>query len=133
MITRIEADGFKSLRSFAVDLEPLTAIVGVNGTGKSNLFDALRFLSRLPAMPLLDALAEGRGTRHDQFSRTATGAIEHIKLAVELLLPPSGEGYAPLRHTRFRYEIGIERNESGSGVETIVVHDEHLTAIARSQ
>lgn len=133
MITRIEADGFKSLRNFAVDLEPLTAIVGVNGTGKSNLFDALRFLSRLPAMPLLDALADGRGTRHDQFSRTPSGAAQHMKLAVELLLPVSAEGRAPLRQTRFRYEIGIERSTSDSGVESITVHHEHLTAIARSE
>jgi predicted ATPase len=70
MITRIEADGFKSLRGFAVDVEPLTAIVGVNGRGKSNVFDALRLISRLPAMSVLDALGEGRGTRRDQFSRT---------------------------------------------------------------
>jgi AAA15 family ATPase/GTPase len=30
MITRVEIDGFKSFRNFAVDLEPLTAIVGPN-------------------------------------------------------------------------------------------------------
>lgn len=133
MITRIEADGFKSLRGFAVDLEPLTAIVGVNGTGKSNLFDALRLLSRLPVMNVVDALVEGRGTRRDQFSRTADGAAQQMSLAVELLLPASSEGRQPLRHTRFRYEIVLERSTSSSGVEPIFLHHEHLTALARSE
>jgi predicted ATPase len=133
MITRVEADGFKSLRGFAVDLEPLTAIVGVNGTGKSNLFDALRLLSRLPTMSVLDALGEGRGTRRDQFSRTAEGAADHLKLAVELLLPAPREGRSPLRHTRFRYEIELERAAAASGVEPMSVRHEHLTALARGE
>ena len=66
MITRIEVDGFKSLRDFAVDLEPLTAIVGPNGVGKSNLFDALQLLSGLADTDVVTALGEGRGGRLDQ-------------------------------------------------------------------
>ena len=30
MITRLEVDGFKSLRDFAVDLEPFTVFIGPN-------------------------------------------------------------------------------------------------------
>ena len=41
MITRLEVDGFKSLRDFAVDLEPCTVLVGPNSAGKSNIMDAL--------------------------------------------------------------------------------------------
>jgi AAA15 family ATPase/GTPase len=47
MITRLEVDGFKSLRNFAVDLEPLTVFVGPNSAGKSNILDALELLSPL--------------------------------------------------------------------------------------
>jgi AAA15 family ATPase/GTPase len=47
MLTRIEIDGFKTFEDFGLDLKPLTAIVGPNASGKSNLFDALRFLSLL--------------------------------------------------------------------------------------
>lgn len=46
MITRLEIEGFKSFGSpsQAVDLSPLTFIVGQNASGKSNLIDSLRFL-----------------------------------------------------------------------------------------
>src|SRR5215813_6230084 len=98
MITRIEADGFKSLRGFAVDLEPLTAIVGANGTGKSNLFDALELLSRLASMDVTAALAGGRGSRRDQFSRTRDDAARSMTLSLEMLLPAGAQ-------TRVRYEI----------------------------
>jgi AAA15 family ATPase/GTPase len=36
MLTRIEIDGFKTFRHFALDLEPFQVIVGPNGVGKSN-------------------------------------------------------------------------------------------------
>ena len=40
MLTRIEIDGFKTFEGFRLDLEPLTAVVGPNASGKFNLFDA---------------------------------------------------------------------------------------------
>jgi putative ribosome biogenesis GTPase RsgA len=82
MITRVEADGFKSLRRFAVDLEPLTVILGANATGKSNLFDVLQILSRLATTDVTTALASGRGSRRDQFSRTADDAVFVMTLAL---------------------------------------------------
>ena len=47
MITRIEIDGFKSFSDFALDLGPFHVIIGANGCGKSNLFDALAFYAWL--------------------------------------------------------------------------------------
>jgi len=47
MLTRLEVDGFKNLIGFAVDFGPYTCIAGQNGTGKSNIFDAIHFLSLL--------------------------------------------------------------------------------------
>ena len=47
MLTRLEVDGFKNLVDFSLDLGPYTCIAGVNGVGKSNIFDAIRFLSLL--------------------------------------------------------------------------------------
>jgi len=49
VITRIEIDGFKTFDGFALDLRPFTAVVGPNASGKSNLFDAIEFVSRLVA------------------------------------------------------------------------------------
>ena len=130
MITRIEVDGFKSLRGFSVDLEPLTAIVGPNGVGKSNLFDALQLLSGLARTDVTAAFGEGRGSRRDQFSRSSHDeAGDTMSLAVELLLvsPPDWNGKW---QSRVRYEIEIEGNTKPSGVEVLSVLREKLTPIA---
>jgi AAA15 family ATPase/GTPase len=66
MITRLEVDGFKSRRDFAVDLEPFTVFIGPNSAGKSNILDALDLLSRLTSAPIAEAFkgaADGASTR----------------------------------------------------------------------
>lgn len=45
MLTRIEVHGFKNLLNLSIDFGPFTCIAGENGTGKSNVFDAIQFLS----------------------------------------------------------------------------------------
>jgi len=45
MITKIEIDGFKTFDNFKIELSPFVIIAGVNGSGKSNLFDAILLLS----------------------------------------------------------------------------------------
>lgn len=64
MLTRLEVDGFKNLLNLQVDLGPFTCIAGVNGAGKSNLFDAIQFLSLLASKSFLDAAQEVRGVVH---------------------------------------------------------------------
>jgi predicted ATP-dependent endonuclease of OLD family len=44
MLTRIEIDGFKTFRDFALDVPPFLVVLGRNASGKSNLFDAIQFL-----------------------------------------------------------------------------------------
>ena len=55
MLTRLKVSGFKNLVDVDVRFGPFTCIAGVNGVGKSNLFDAIHFLSALADRPLLDA------------------------------------------------------------------------------
>ena len=53
---------FKSMRQAYIPLGPLTLLVGRNGSGKSNVLDALAVLSALASgAPLRDALDGGRG------------------------------------------------------------------------
>jgi predicted ATPase len=133
MITRIEVDGFKTFRRFALDLEPFQIIAGPNSAGKSNLFDALKLLAYLAEGSLADALARGRGRIDDQFARLRDGAAKTIALAVELLLPmgvSNGESQDnSLSHTRIRYEVVIERRQLDTGGEELSVLGELLRPI----
>jgi predicted ATPase len=132
MITRVEIDGFKSLRGFSVDLEPLTAIVGPNAVGKSNLFDALQILSRLADTDVTAALGAGRGSRLEQFSRMQGGETgARIGLGVDLLLSPSTAAGA-LPQTRFRYWIELSRERTPAGLDKIVLEGERLEAMAQA-
>ncbi|WP_405801766.1 AAA family ATPase [Streptomyces sp. NBC_01506] len=47
MITRIEVAGFRSFRDCAVDLSPFTVLVGQNGSGKTNLLEAVDLAAQL--------------------------------------------------------------------------------------
>jgi AAA15 family ATPase/GTPase len=45
VVRKLIIQGFRSIRSETVDFENPTFFVGRNGSGKSNLLDALTFLS----------------------------------------------------------------------------------------
>jgi predicted ATPase len=74
MIRRVRLDGYKSFSNVELKLAPLTLIIGSNATGKSNLFDALRILSRLvTSHSLQDAFADHRGDPIEAFSYNKEG------------------------------------------------------------
>jgi predicted ATPase len=57
VLTRIEQHQFKSFRDAELSLGRLTFLVGANASGKSNLFDALRFLQGIGLdLPIADVL-----------------------------------------------------------------------------
>lgn len=60
MLTRLRVSGFKNLVDVDVRFGPFTCVAGPNGVGKSNLFDAIRFLSLLADRPLIEAAQEVR-------------------------------------------------------------------------
>ena len=53
MLTRLHVKGFKNLLDLEVYFGPFTSIAGLNGVGKSNLFDAVRFLHLLTRHPIV--------------------------------------------------------------------------------
>jgi len=61
-INHVHIENFKSLANVDVDLTDLNVLVGVNGIGKSNFIDALRFVR--------DALSNGLGRAINARSRT---------------------------------------------------------------
>src|SRR5690606_38295852 len=60
VLTRLEVDGFKNLLDFSVEFGPFTCIAGPNAIGKSNVFDAIQFLSLLADRTFIEAAAELR-------------------------------------------------------------------------
>ena len=126
MLTRIEIDGFKTFRDFAIDLLPFQVIVGPNAVGKSNLFDALQLLSRLAEADLGTAFQELRGEPREMFSTvTPSQAVDEMTFAAEVLLDPSvrdpwGEDVRP-SHTRIRYKLKLARRKVQKGIERLYV------------
>lgn len=72
MLTRIEIDGFKTFERFGLDLQPFTAIVGPNASGKSNLFDAMQLLAALADHDIHSAMQGLRGEPEEFFRQTGT-------------------------------------------------------------
>ncbi|WP_016908180.1 AAA family ATPase [Streptomyces xiaopingdaonensis] len=118
MLTRLEINGFKNLLDLAVDFGPFTCIAGENGTGKSNVFDAIQFLSLLADQSMMEAAQEVRGEhgeRHgdprDLFWKGYGPGDHRMRFAAEMIVPQDIEddfGRAASPTTTFlRYELEI--------------------------
>jgi predicted ATPase len=115
MITRLEVDGFKSLRDFEIDFESFTVLVGPNGAGKSNILEALGLISRLGERRAPeDALKQGRGRAGDQFWRHAQESARSMRLALETLEPDQHD-VSQKWAARYRHELQLTRHEAGAG------------------
>ncbi len=60
-ITRVRLENYKSIKFCDVNLEPITVLVGQNGSGKSNFLDAIFFISDALQTSLSDAIKTRRG------------------------------------------------------------------------
>lgn len=136
MLTRIEIDGFKTFEQFGLDLLPFVVILGPNASGKSNLFDAIRLLSRLADADLRTAVQGMRGEPTELFRRGSGGEYQsRMSFAVEVLLEPRVRdpwgAEVEISHSRVRYELDIERRRDERGIERLVVAREQATPIFR--
>ena len=118
MLTRLEVRGFKNLLDTHAEFGPFTCIAGANGIGKSNVFDAIEFLSYLASDPLVEASQRVRGSAgirggdvRDLFWDGYRDHERRIGLAVEMLVPAEVEDDlgAPARATTtfLRYELSL--------------------------
>jgi predicted ATPase len=136
MLTHIEIDGFKSFEGFSLNLNPLTAIVGPNASGKSNLFDALRFISLLAQFDIRTAMQDLRGEPRELFRTTARQVSDTMTFAVEILLSRSGEDAfgtkyeTPAQRIRYELSLGVG-NDVGGHPQGIYVRREECKPIAR--
>src|SRR2546429_8792598 len=118
MLTRLEIRGFKNILDIGVDFGPFTCIAGANGMGKSNVFDAIEFLSYLASEPLLEAAqrvraASGRrgGDPRDLFWDGYRDHERRIRLAAEMIVPAGVEDdlgvWTKPSTTFLRYELEL--------------------------
>ena len=115
MLTRLEVDGFKNLLDFKLDFGPFTCVAGANGVGKSNLFDAIRFLSLLADHTLMESALRVRGTGlesgdiRDIFWTKNGHQTESIWMAAEMIVEPEVRDdfgrSAEATSTYLRYEL----------------------------
>jgi predicted ATPase len=63
VIRKLIIQGFRSFRSEVVDFDNPTFLVGRNGSGKSNLIDAIAFLNQAMTTPLSDLISWKGGGR----------------------------------------------------------------------
>ncbi len=130
MITYIKINGFKSFQNFEMEFTPLTVIAGTNASGKSNLFDALKLLSKLAESDKLqNAFKQQRGEMGELFTLfDGENRADLIELSVEMLLNKkivdAWGASAELRYTRLRYELNIRRFVNEFGIDDLeVVHE----------
>ncbi|MDR3792762.1 MAG: AAA family ATPase [Terracidiphilus sp.] len=97
MLTRLKVNGFKNLVGVDVQFGPFTCIAGANGVGKSNLFDAITFLSNLADKSLLDAALSVRddgshtGDLRSIFHCVGNKSSSEMTFEAELIIPQTGE------------------------------------------
>lgn len=143
MLTRFEVDGFKNLVGFRASFGPFTCIAGENGVGKSNIFDAIQFLSLSADRSLLEAAQEVRSTREDSVGEPAhlftnvDGRPSTMRLVVEMIVPQKvvddfGTIVNPST-TLLRYELTLSYEASTSVAKQgrLVVEAERLQHIKR--
>ena len=92
MLTRLEVNGFKNLVDFSLDLGPYTCIAGANGVGKSNIFDAIRFLSLLTDRTINESALQIRSSGQDTgriadlFFTSDGRSAERMEFAAEMIV-----------------------------------------------
>lgn len=111
MIRKLRLKNFKSFKDQEIELKNLNVLVGPNASGKSNLIDALMFLSELANAGVREVLERRGGFEKVAFK----GTEREIELSCNFDL----EGYPSSYHISFT-RWGIEREELAVGETTII-------------
>lgn len=144
MITRLKVSGFKNLVDLDVSFSPFTCIAGLNGVGKSNLFDAIRFLSATASMTLFDASCRVRDEsgRHADirslFTRVSGRSAPTMSFEVEMICPREAvdDLGAEARATAnfLCYKLVLRHREQGGNghrIDGFEIEEERLTHIQK--
>ena len=141
MLTRLKVSNFKNLVDVDLYLGPFTCVVGPNGVGKSNLFDAIRFLSALANHTLMEAAAAVRDqdsrTAHvrDLFHRVGDHYAERITFEAEMIVPRRAiddlgqEAEASITFLRYSLELAYRETADSLVQGNLAIVKEELVHI----
>ncbi len=146
VLTRLEVDGFKNLLGLAVDFGPFTCIAGENGAGKSNVFDAIQFLSLLSSHSLIEAAHEVRGSGGERsgdprelFWNGYGSQTRRMRFAAEMIVPRrveddfGREAEATSTYLRYELALGFQPPRGSDKVGRVVLLEENLRHINLSE
>jgi predicted ATPase len=144
MLTRLRVTGFKNLVDVDVRLGPFTCVAGVNGVGKSNLFDAIAFLSALASKPLAKAALSVReegvkaGDVRRLFHQVGETFDPVMRFEVEMIVPKAvSDEYgqtakATTTFLAYTLELGLKTAADAIGGDQLEVLEEKLTYLPRN-
>lgn len=142
MLTRLKVQGFKNLDGVDVRFGPFTCVLGPNGVGKSNLFDAIAFLSALSDNTLAVAAASVRGTEgrtgdvRSLFRNEGGARQSEMSFLVEMIIPGTGTddlgSEAKASMTFLRYELRLRLREETSALGPLEVAFESMEHINKT-
>lgn len=145
MLTRLKVSGFKNLMDVDVRFGPFTCIAGANAVGKSNLFDAIRFLSALAERPLVEAALSVRdeagraGDLRDIFHRIGHRSMERMTLVAEMLVPPGGQddlgqrAEASITFLRYSVELALRGEDPARPFGSLELLKEELVHVKKGE
>lgn len=141
MLTRLKVTGFKNLVDVDVRFGPFTCIAGPNGVGKSNLFDAIRFLSSLATYPLIEAamsIRDESGKTTDirsLFYRYGDEYFSEMRFEAEMIIPAEGtdelgqKAKATITFLRYILELQYCKDENIGSLGSLKILEEKLAHI----
>lgn len=141
MLTRLKVSGFKNLVDVDVRFGSFTCIAGTNGVGKSNLFDAIRFLSALADLPLIEAALSVRdeggktGDVRSLFHRVGQTYEKQMSFEAEMIVPLEGvddlgqNATASITFLRYSIVLAYREDESFRSLGSLELLKEELVHI----
>ncbi|NJO06768.1 MAG: AAA family ATPase [Chloroflexaceae bacterium] len=141
MLTRLKVSGFKNLVDVDVRFGPFTCIAGANGVGKSNLFDAIRFLSALADRPLIEAALSVRdesgrtGDVRSLFHRIGNTYANSMSFEAEMIIPAEGiddlgqQAQATITFVRYTLELEYRHEDNLRMAGALEITKEELVHI----
>lgn len=111
-LKRVRIRNYKSIKFCDVELEPLTVLVGRNGSGKSNFVDALGFLRDVVTKNLSIAI-DDHGSRHRLLYGSATTGCIEFAIVAEV------DDHMAGRRMELEYEIAVDFPSEGGGLLSV--------------